>query len=119
MCSSSIDTIINTTSGYLECGLGWFIGGYRRFGVVWGVSTDRSLHKHASQEEHLKVEQWLGRVIAVSIMLVLVTFASFKIYLPWKSLSFRRMFTHIAEVRMRKLNYFHIFLFLQMLNLYS
>ena len=42
-------------------------------------------------------------------MLVLVTFASFEIYLPWKSLSCRRMFTHIAEVRMRKLNYFHIF----------
>ena len=55
MCSSSIDTITNTTSGYLECGLGWFRGGLGWFGggldvvwgglwcfgVVWGVSTDR------------------------------------------------------------------------------
>ena len=43
MCSSSIDTIINTTSGYLECGLGWFGGGLGCFGVVWGVSTDRKI----------------------------------------------------------------------------
>ena len=41
MCSSSIDTITNTTSGYLECGLGGLevvLGGLE---VVWGVSTDR------------------------------------------------------------------------------
>ena len=49
MCSSSIDTITNTTSGYLEYGLGWFRGGLGWFGgglgcfgVVWGVSTDRT-----------------------------------------------------------------------------
>ena len=35
MCSSSIDRITNTTSGYLECALWWFRGGLEWFGVVW------------------------------------------------------------------------------------
>ena len=41
MCSSSIDTITNTTSGYLECGLGGLevvLGGLE---VVRGVYMDR------------------------------------------------------------------------------
>ena len=46
MCSSSIGKIRKTTSGYLECGLGWFRGGLGCFGVVWGVSTDRKKCLH-------------------------------------------------------------------------